>query len=95
MITFIVNGELATSGNKSDSDRWRRNVGVSSDAGQAIKLRIAQLYANDREFCERQPIGVKNLSATLKRHRLECTQDRTDFRSELTVLNDLTRSVGE
>ncbi len=42
------------------------------------------------EFRERQPIGVKNLSVALTRHRLECTQDRTDFRSDLTVLNDLT-----
>ncbi len=42
------------------------------------------------EFRERQPIGVKNLSAALTRHRLECTQDRTEFQSDLTVLNDLT-----
>ncbi len=46
-----------------------------------------QMYS---EFRERQPIGVKNLSAALTRHRLECMQDRTDFRSDLTVLNDLT-----
>uniref|UniRef100_A0A673LQD0 aspartate transaminase n=1 Tax=Sinocyclocheilus rhinocerous TaxID=307959 RepID=A0A673LQD0_9TELE len=31
------------------------------------------------EFRERQPIGVKNLSVALTRHRLECRQDRTDF----------------
>ncbi len=39
MITFIFNGELATSGDKSDSDRWRMNVGISSDAGQATKVK--------------------------------------------------------
>ncbi len=42
------------------------------------------------EFGQRQPIGVKNLSAALTRHRLECMQVRTDFRSDLTILNDLT-----
>ncbi len=31
MIPFIFSGELATSGDTSDSDRWRQNVGVSSD----------------------------------------------------------------
>ncbi len=41
------------------------------------------------EFCKRQPIGVKNLSAALTRLRLECTHS-TDFRSDLAVLNDLT-----
>ncbi len=44
----------------------------------------------NNEFRERQPIEVKNLSAALTRHRLECTQDRTDLRSDLTVSNDLT-----
>ncbi len=41
-------------------------------------------------FTSEKPIGLKNLSAALKRHHLECTQDRTDFRSDLTILNDLT-----
>ncbi len=39
MITLIFNGELATSGDKSDSDHWRRNVDVSSDADQATKVK--------------------------------------------------------
>ncbi len=47
----------------------------------------------NRKFCERQPIGVKNLSAALTCHRFECTQDRTDYRSDLTVLNDLTNDI--
>ncbi len=38
MITFIFNGEQVTSGNKSDSDHWWRNVGMSSDAGQGTKV---------------------------------------------------------
>ncbi len=71
MITFIFNGELATSGDKSDSDRWRRNVGVSSDAGQATGF-LSFMQMNS-QFRERQPIGVKNLSAALTRHHLECT----------------------
>ncbi len=42
---------MATSGGKSDSDRWRRNLGVSSNAGQAGQaLRIAQLYANEQRI---------------------------------------------
>ncbi len=42
------------------------------------------------EFRVRQPIEVKNLSAALTRHRLEWTQYRTEFQSDLTVLNGLT-----
>lgn len=48
MITFVFNGELATSG---DSNRWRQNVGVSSDAGQlyANEPRISQATTNRSE----------------------------------------------
>ncbi len=40
MITFVFNGELATSGDKS----------VSSDAVKWQMLRIAQLYANEQRI---------------------------------------------
>ncbi len=47
----------------------------SSDKSLGL-LNVMQMNS---EFRKRQPIGVKNLSAALTRHRLECTQDRTDF----------------
>ncbi len=40
------------------------------------------------EFRERQPIGVRICERAHTSH--DCTQDRTDYRSDLTVLNDLT-----
>ncbi len=54
MITFVFNRELATSG---DSNRWRQNVGVSSDAVNFMQM--------NHGFHKRQPIGVKNPSAAL------------------------------
>ncbi len=50
------------------------------------KLRIAQLNANEQRILQ----ATTNRSEESVSHSLECTQDRTDFRSDLTVLNDLT-----
>ncbi len=61
-------------------------VGDGMCACQAMrqKLRIAYIYASEQRI---------NLSAALSRHRLECTQDKTYIRSDLTVLNDSTNDI--
>ncbi len=90
MITFIFNGE----------SWWlTATVGDGMWACQAMRVKQQNLsfMQMSSEFREPQPIGVKNLSAAIPRHRLERTQDRTDFRSSgshwMTVLNDWTATT--
>lgn len=58
MFPFIFNGRLSTSGNMSDSDRWRQNVSVSSDGSHATKVQkwsrvqARQDRAPERFYCD-------------------------------------------
>ncbi len=86
MITFIFNGE----------SWWlTATVGDGMWACQAMRVKQQNLsfMQMSSEFREPQPIGVKNLSAAIPRHRLERKTGPTSGAISLTVLNDWTATT--
>ncbi len=55
---------------QEDSDRWRRNVGVSSDAGQVTKLKGGHTPNEKRSAASRTTRGITHQTRTFYTNKL-------------------------